>query len=115
MTFTTNTTQLGKDDKYTPPAEIVVIADVSLRNAIASQAGILGPTQVLLRPLTQKDLNELTALASSGKNIANLAGLNAATRLLSLNVANNPLQSGGIDVGEYSHTTAIVGGHSGLR
>ncbi|MFZ4470710.1 MAG: hypothetical protein ACOYOZ_15720, partial [Pirellula sp.] len=87
--------QLAKNDKYTSPNVYLDIGNYNLRIAIASLVGVLGPTQVLLRPLTQKDLNELTALDLSGRNIANLSGLNAANRLVSLNVANNPLNTNG--------------------
>ena len=67
--------------------EFVVIPDAALESSV--RAALNKPTG----PLTPADLGTLTGLSACGQSISNLAGLEWATNLVSLNVSFNAISN----------------------
>ena len=79
-------------------AKVVDIPDPSLRAAIADALGVPRGS-----PITQEDMNRLTDLDVRGQGIANLTGLEFATNLNYLLIAENPT----IDLGPIAGLTKL--------
>lgn len=76
----------GAGVDLTAKKQVVAVPDNALRSAINAALG-----QGALSAITLGEIQQLTSLNASGLNISNLAGLQYATNLTSLNLSNNKI------------------------
>ena len=88
--------ELWDMSEYVTP--VVNIPDANLRAVILN---VLGKTS--FAPITTTDMANLTTLDASNRNIRNLTGLEFATNLTELNLADNPLSAPAI----HTHIPAL--------